>query len=368
MASTMRIVRCSKNTVVKFLANAGRICHQYQDEVLRNLPCKRLEVDEIWSFIYAKNKNVQYAKNPPRGAGDVWTWTALCADTKLLASWMVGDRTVNTALPFMTDLQSRLRKRQRVQLTTDGHRAYLEAVDRTFGADVDYAMLVKMYGNTDQNEVPAHRRYSPGQCKRGGACDRDWLTGPGQDQHQLRRAGQPDHADEHAALHAADQRFLQEAGEPRRLVRDVEPLVQLRPCPPDHQAHPGYGCRRGTSAVDAEGRDRPDRLPHAEAGAAWAVQEAQSSQLNGGSAMDLELRDMSHDEIETAIAAHISVLAHTLKTMDDTPIRRRTVGFFLTTLKAELDLHLVSNQLPPGKSARLAAAIRQSVASLYHHG
>ena len=164
MASTMRIVRCSKNTVVKFLANAGRICHQYQDEVLRNLPCKRLEVDEIWSFIYAKNKNVQYAKNPPRGAGDVWTWTALCADTKLLASWMVGDRTVNTALPFMTDLQSRLRKRQRVQLTTDGHRAYLEAVDRTFGADVDYAMLVKMYGNTDQNEVPAHRRYSPGQC------------------------------------------------------------------------------------------------------------------------------------------------------------------------------------------------------------
>ena len=101
-------------------------------------------MDEIWSFIYAKNKNVERAKNPPRGAGDVWTWTALCADTKLLASWAVGDRSADTAIPFMIDLEQRLRNR--VQLTTDGHKAYLEAVDAAFAGAVDYAMLVKIYG------------------------------------------------------------------------------------------------------------------------------------------------------------------------------------------------------------------------------
>ena len=161
MASTMRIVRCSKNTVAKFIADAGPICHQYQDKVLRDLPCTRLEVDEIWSFIYAKNKNVERAKNPPRGAGDVWTWTALCADTKLLVSWAVGDRSADTAIPFMIDMEQRLRNR--VQLTTDGHKAYLEAVDAAFAGAVDYAMLVKIYGNPDKGDS-AHRRYSPGEC------------------------------------------------------------------------------------------------------------------------------------------------------------------------------------------------------------
>ena len=161
MASTMRIVRCSKNTVAKFIADAGPICHQYQDEMLRNLPCTRLEVDEIWSFIYAKNKNVERAKNPPRGVGDVWTWTAICADTKLLATWMVGDRSSDTGIPFMVDLQRRLRNR--VQLTTDGHKVYFEAVEQAFGGDVDYAQMIKQYGNTESGDS-AHRRYSPGQC------------------------------------------------------------------------------------------------------------------------------------------------------------------------------------------------------------
>ena len=165
MAATMRIVGCAKHTVAKFVADAGPICAEYQDEVLRNLPCTRLEIDEIWSFIYAKNKNVERAKNPPRGAGDVWTWTALCADTKLLASWLVGDRSAQAAVPFMIDLEQRLRNR--VQLTTDGHKAYLEAVDAAFAGDVDYAMLVKQYGNAkgEGGEAEAaHRRYSPGQC------------------------------------------------------------------------------------------------------------------------------------------------------------------------------------------------------------
>lgn len=99
-------------------------------------------MDEIWSFVYAKQKNVEYAKNPPRGAGDVWTWTAICADTKLIPSWRIGDRTGETALDFMDDLSKRLR--HRVQLTSDGHRPYLEAVWEAFGGDVDYAMLVKL--------------------------------------------------------------------------------------------------------------------------------------------------------------------------------------------------------------------------------
>ena len=160
MAATQRIVGCSKNTVVKFLEDAGRICSEYQDEALRDLNCKRLELDEIWSFIYAKEKNVQYAKNPPRGAGDVWTWTAICADTKIIPTWRIGDRSAATGLDLMDDLRKRLRNR--VQLTSDGHKAYLIAVREAFGGDVDYAMLVKTYGSGKTEDGPAHRRYSPG--------------------------------------------------------------------------------------------------------------------------------------------------------------------------------------------------------------
>ena len=161
MAAAGRIVPCAKATVSKFLREARTICHRYQDETLRDLPCRRLEVDEIWSFIYAKQKNVERAKAPPPDAGDVWTWTAVCADTKLLASWVVGDRSAETAIPFMVDLESRLRNR--VQLTTDGHKPYLLAVDLAFAGEIDYAMLVKHYGNREEGES-AHRRYSPGEC------------------------------------------------------------------------------------------------------------------------------------------------------------------------------------------------------------
>src|SRR5581483_9642031 len=122
-----RITGVSKTTVMKFLVDAGRACAEYQDRSLRGLKCKRVQLDEIWSFIYSKNDNVKRAKKAPPNAGDVWTWTALCADTKLLISTLVGARDVDYALYFVDDLRSRLASR--VQITSDGHRPYLQAVD-----------------------------------------------------------------------------------------------------------------------------------------------------------------------------------------------------------------------------------------------
>jgi IS1 family transposase len=153
-----RITGASKNTVAKLLVDVGHACAAYQDRTLRKLPCKRVQVDEIWSFVYAKDDNVKKAKAAPAEAGDVWTWTAICADTKLLVSWLVGDRTTASAVAFMDDLKNRLANR--VQITSDGHRPYLEAVDTAFGDDVDYAMLVKLYGAEPQGE----KRYSPAKC------------------------------------------------------------------------------------------------------------------------------------------------------------------------------------------------------------
>src|SRR6202049_2827446 len=124
-----------------------------------NLACKRIQVDEIWAFVYAKQKNVPLAKKAPPQAGDVWTWTAIDADTKLIPSWFVGGRDSYAAIIFMDDLRSRLANR--VQLTSDGHKAYLEAVEGAFGADVDYAQLVKLYGATSES---AKGRYSPAEC------------------------------------------------------------------------------------------------------------------------------------------------------------------------------------------------------------
>jgi IS1 family transposase len=153
-----RLTGASKNTVAKLLVNAGHACAAYQDRVLRNLPSKRVRVDEIWSVVYAKAANVRHAKSAPMDSGDIWTWTAICADTKLLASFYVGDRTYASARPFMDDLKDRLANR--VQLTSDGHRAYIVAVEQACGDDVDYAMLQKLYGTALGGEV----RYSPAVC------------------------------------------------------------------------------------------------------------------------------------------------------------------------------------------------------------
>ncbi|HLY05837.1 MAG TPA: IS1 family transposase [Rhizomicrobium sp.] len=158
LRATSRAADVSYNTVCKLFTDAGRVCAEYQDRALRDLPCKRLQLDEIWSFVYAKQKNVAGAKAAPHDAGDAWTWVALDADTKLVASWRIGDRSSETAIAFTDDLASRLRNR--VQITTDGHKAYLEAIEGSFGADVDYAMLVKVYGPAPEGE----RRYSPAVC------------------------------------------------------------------------------------------------------------------------------------------------------------------------------------------------------------
>jgi IS1 family transposase len=154
-----RLTGASKKAVSKLMVDAGQAVAWYQDRVFRNLTCKRIWVDEIWAFVYAKQKNVPLAKKAPDGAGDVWTWTAIDADTKLIPSWHVGGRDSDEAIIFMDDLASRLANR--VQLTSDGHKAYLEAVDGAFGSDIDYAMLVKLYGAAPES---AKGRYSPAEC------------------------------------------------------------------------------------------------------------------------------------------------------------------------------------------------------------
>ena len=157
LRATARMADVSRNTVDKLLRDAGEACLDYQDRVLRNLPCKRIQCDEIWSFVYAKQKNVEGAVAAPEEAGDVWTWTAIDADTKLVPCWHVGTRDMDAARSFIDDLAARLANR--VQLTTDGHKPYLEAIECAFGHDIDYARLIKIYG-TDQS-AKGEKRYSP---------------------------------------------------------------------------------------------------------------------------------------------------------------------------------------------------------------
>jgi IS1 family transposase len=155
----VRMTGASKNTIVKLLEDAGEAFSAYQDRAFRNLPCRRLQLDEIWAFCYAKQRNVQLAKKAPEEAGDIWTWVAIDVETKLVPSWRIGDRSGETATDFVCDLSKRLANR--VQVTSDGHRAYLEAIEAGFGADVDYAQLIKLYG-----EVPHPAgRYSPAQIQ-----------------------------------------------------------------------------------------------------------------------------------------------------------------------------------------------------------
>lgn len=160
MRSISRVTGVSFNTVAKLLIDAGTACAVFHDATVRNVESKRIECDEIWSFTYAKQKNVAAAKSAPIEAGDTWTWTALDADSKLIVSYLVGGRDAGYANAFMDDLAGRLANR--VQLTTDGHKAYLQAVEGAFGADVDYAMLVKLYG--EAKGAKQERRYSPGEC------------------------------------------------------------------------------------------------------------------------------------------------------------------------------------------------------------
>lgn len=155
-----RLTGVSKNTVTKLVVDAGRACLDYQNRVFVNLTCKRIQVDEIWSFVYAKALNAPIEKKIKGEAGDVWTWTAIDADTKLIPSWYIGDRSSQSAWEFLTDLRARLANR--IQLTSDGHKAYLVGVAGSFGDDVDFAQLVKIYGKSGSET--GVRRYSPPEC------------------------------------------------------------------------------------------------------------------------------------------------------------------------------------------------------------
>jgi IS1 family transposase len=159
MRSVSRLTDTSINTVSKLLVDAGRFCAGFHDAKVRGVKAKRVQVDEAWAFCYAKDKNVATAKAAPDGAGDVWTWTAIEADTKLLISHFVGGRDGECAAWFMNDVADRVVTR--IQLTSDGHKAYLEAVEGAFGADIDYAMLIKLYGNALES---FKGRYSPAEC------------------------------------------------------------------------------------------------------------------------------------------------------------------------------------------------------------
>lgn len=159
LRATVRMTGIHRTTIQKLLVELGAACSEYQDKAFRNLKCQRIQCDEIWSFCYAKDKNVPEELKGKHGVGSVWTWVALDPDTKLVPCWFVSSRDASAAYHFMHDLSGRLANR--VQLTTDGHKAYLTAVEDAFGADIDYAMLQKIYGIAPQDgEV----RYSPAQC------------------------------------------------------------------------------------------------------------------------------------------------------------------------------------------------------------
>jgi IS1 family transposase len=172
--ATVRMTGVAKNTIVKLLVDVGRACAEYQDRTLHNLSCKSIQCDEIWSFCYSKQKNVPEDKKGRFGYGDVWTWTALDADTKLIVSWLVADRGATAAMEFIGDLAERLSNK--VQLTTDGHKVYLNAVESAFGGDIDYAMLVKIYGE----EPGGEKRYSPAECI---GTQKSIISGKPDDQH-----------------------------------------------------------------------------------------------------------------------------------------------------------------------------------------
>jgi len=158
LRATARITDSSINTVVKLLRKVGAACMAYQDNAMHNLTCKKLQVDEIWSFVYSKKDNVPEDKMGQFGVGDVWAFTAIDAETKLVPSWLVGLRDTEHASIFINDLKNRLANR--VQITSDGHKMDLEAVEGAFGSEVDYAMLVKLYGAEPESE----KRYSPSEC------------------------------------------------------------------------------------------------------------------------------------------------------------------------------------------------------------
>jgi IS1 family transposase len=157
--STSRMTGFAQNTIMKLLRDLGAACAEYQDRTLRNLPTTRVEADEIWAFVGAKARNVPEQHKGEFGWGDVWTWVAIDQDSRLIISWLVGTRDPASAHEFISDLGSRIANR--VQITTDGYKPYIAAIEAEFGTDVDYARLIKQYGKDDAREVHQARKYSP---------------------------------------------------------------------------------------------------------------------------------------------------------------------------------------------------------------
>jgi len=235
--ATVRMTGASKNAIQRLMAKLGPACKQYQSHALRNLPCKKIQCDEIWSFCYAKQKNVPAEMQGQFGFGDVWTWTSLCADTKLIVNYKIGTRGAATAYALMHDLAGRLNNR--IQLTTDGHRVYADAVESAFGSAIDYAMLVKVYGD-DGREREA--RYSPSEyvsCRTADARQSE----EARHLYQLCGAAEPDHADADVPFHAAHERLFKESGKSRLVGCASLHALQLLPRAPDPSRNSGDGGR-----------------------------------------------------------------------------------------------------------------------------
>lgn len=248
VAATCRITGADKKTVLRLLKKVAEACVEYHDKHVRNLQTVRLQADEVWSFVGAKDKNADAEKKEKGRAGSVWTWLALDADSKLAVSWFVGGRDAGAAYELMSDAASRIAGR--VQLTTDGHKAYLSAVEDVFGIGVDYAMLVKLYGeNTKEDKPPLFA----GVIHRRGEDEDRRTARPEAHLDQLRGALQLERAHAHASLHAVDECVQQEAGEPHLRGGALLLLLQLCARSPDAARDSGNGSRRVGSRLDGRG-------------------------------------------------------------------------------------------------------------------
>ena len=223
LRSCARMADVSVITVMKLLVDFGAACEKFHDERVRNVRVRRLQADEIWCFIGAKAKNVT-PEQKAEGWGDVWTWTGLDADTKLCVSYLVGGRSADWAIDFMKDCAARIRGR--VQITTDGHKAYLEAVEEAFGADVDYAQLQKIYGAPSNEET---RRYSPAICI---GCEMKTVSGDPDPKHvstSYVERHNLTHADGNEAFYSPNEWLLKENSESRGDGRDLTPSITISP-------------------------------------------------------------------------------------------------------------------------------------------
>lgn len=204
--ATVRMTGVAKHTILKLLKDVGCACAEYHNLIVRNVNVRRAQCDEIWAFCYAKEKNVPHELRGKFGYGDVWTWTAIDADTKLVISYIIGTRGSSTGHAFIQDLSKRVANR--IQLTTDGHRVYADAVETAFGSAIDYAMLVKLFGN---DPAESETRYSPATCI---GCRTAVLSGkpdPHPHQHKFRRATESYDANGDASIHAVNKRIQQES-------------------------------------------------------------------------------------------------------------------------------------------------------------